>query len=132
MARLEGWRAEGVVEWNGFRKDMVAAFRECHVVCLPSYREGLPKVLIEAAAAGKPVITTDVPGCRDTVLAGRSGLLVPARDPQALMETMRRLIESRETRLLMGKEARDFAVVRFSLEKVVADHLELYRKAANG
>ena len=83
-ATVHGWEAEGLVEWLGHVEDMPALFRSVDLVVLPSYREGLPKGLIEAAACGRPLVTTDVPGCREVVTDGVEGLLVPARDAQAL------------------------------------------------
>lgn len=126
--RLEAWRAEGAVSWQPFRRDMDAVFRECHVVCLPSYREGLPKVLIEAAAAGKPIVTTDVPGCRDAVLPGETGLLAPPRDAAGLAAALLRLVEDGELRARMGRRAREMAVADFSVERIVDEHLDLYRR----
>jgi len=81
------------VEWLGHVEDMPELYRRAHVVCLPSYREGLPKSLIEACAAGRPVVTTDVPGCRAVVTHGVNGLLVPARNAGALADALQRLIE---------------------------------------
>ncbi|MDZ3990445.1 glycosyltransferase family 4 protein [Pseudomonas sp. Teo4] len=78
--QLEAWTREGVVQCLGYQSDMASVFRHSHIVVLPSYREGLPKVLVEAAACGRAVVTTDVPGCRDAVEPGVSGLLVPVRN----------------------------------------------------
>src|SRR5579859_5700046 len=94
------------VEWLGDCKDMPRCFREANIVCLPSYREGAPRALLEAAAAGRAVITTDCPGCRDVVRAGETGLLVPARDAPALAAALRRLLEEPELRGRMGAAAR--------------------------
>src|SRR4030095_15057042 len=80
---LERWRDEGVVVWNGHRDDVADVMRHAHVVCLPSYREGLPKSWLEAAACGRAMIAADVPGCREVVRNEVTGLLVPPRDPVA-------------------------------------------------
>jgi glycosyltransferase involved in cell wall biosynthesis len=72
------------VEWQTWRNDMPAVYQAAHIVCLPSYREGLPKALLEAAASGRPIVATDVPGCREIVRHDENGLLVPARDAKAL------------------------------------------------
>jgi glycosyltransferase involved in cell wall biosynthesis len=127
-ARLREWKAEGVVEIWGRREDMPAVLAECHLVCLPSYREGLPKSLLEAAAGARACVTTDVPGCRDAVLDGETGLLVPARDAGALAKALRSLIEDPERRARMGEHARRWAQEKFSQEKVAAETLALYRE----
>src|SRR5690606_34931013 len=83
-ATLASLVREGAVEWWGPRTDMPKVLAQAHVVCLPSYGEGVPKVLLEAAAAGRPIVSTDVPGCREVVEPGLNGLLVPPRDGAAL------------------------------------------------
>ena len=126
--QLEQWHDSGVVEWLGACDDMARVFSEAHVVCLPSYREGLPKVLIEAAACGRPIITTDVPGCREVVRHEENGLLVPARNPAALAAAMRRLISSAVLRQFLGQRGREIAVAEFALDKVVAQTLAIYQE----
>jgi glycosyltransferase involved in cell wall biosynthesis len=126
-AQLEAWRESGAVECWGWRDDMAAVFRQAHVVCLPSYREGLPKALIEAAACGRALVTCDVPGCREVVRDGDNGLLVPARDSAALAQALRRLLEDTALRDRMARRSRERAVAEFSLERVIADTLALYR-----
>src|SRR5690606_12083439 len=88
---LQAWQADGVVEYVGECDDVAGFYAQAHIVTLPSYREGLPKSLIEAAACGRPVVTTDVPGCRDAIEPDVSGLLVPARDGRALADAIGRL-----------------------------------------
>jgi glycosyltransferase involved in cell wall biosynthesis len=114
------------VEWIGECKDMPALLRESHVVCLPSYREGMPKVLLEACATGRAVVTTDTPGCRDVVPAGRNGILVPPRDAPALAAALRLLIADPALRQSMGTLSRQLAESRFGIESVVRAHLEIY------
>jgi len=120
--------SEGAVEWWGHRTDMPAVLRESHVVCLPSYREGMPKALLEAAAAGRPVVTTDVPGCRDCVEPGVSGLLVPARDAGALADALAALLADPSRRASMGRAGRARAERDFGIDAVVGDTLALYRR----
>jgi glycosyltransferase involved in cell wall biosynthesis len=106
-AELRGWEAEGLVSWLGPRRDIAALLRGAHIACQPSsYREGLPKSALEAMASGKPLVATDIPGCREAVVDGETGLLVPARDPPALAAALRRLIEAPELRAKMGAAGR--------------------------
>ena len=124
---LERWRASGAVELWGRRDDMPAVLAQAHVVVLPSYyREGLPKVLLEAAACGRPVITTDWPGCRDAVRPGETGLLVPPRDAEALAGAIRRLATDAVARRRMGRAGRALAEEAFCARAVAARHLEIY------
>lgn len=126
--QLEEWHESGVVEWWGACDDMPRVFAESHVVCLPSYYpEGVPKVLIEAAACGRPIVTTDTPGCREIVRHEENGLLVPARDSTALAAALRRLILSPALRQFLGQRGREIAVTEFALEQVVEETLAVYR-----
>ena len=125
---LHAWQKEEVVEWWGYREDMIAVFHAAHVVCLPSYREGLPKVLLEAAACGRPIVATDVSGCREVVREGENGLLVPERDAQALSEALSCLIKNPELRYQMGRRSREIVLEEFSSEKVIAQTLSLYKE----
>ena len=129
-AMLNEWQKESVVECWGHRDDMITVFHAAHVVCLPSYREGLPKVLLEAAACGRPIVTTDVPGCRDVVRHGDNGLLVPVRNAKALADALKRLIKNPELRGQMGKRSREIALAEFSSEHVIAQTLEIYKELA--
>jgi len=126
---LQFWQAEGIVDCLGFRSDIAALFSQANIVVLPSYYgEGLPKVLIEAAACGRAVITTDMPGCRDAVEPNVSGVLVPARDVSALAQEIERLLKDNALRQQMGRAGRDLAEREFSIEKVVATHLDIYHE----
>jgi glycosyltransferase involved in cell wall biosynthesis len=125
-AALERWQAAGSVEWLGHRDDVAAVLTNAHVVVLPSYREGLPKALIEAAASGRAAIASDVPGCRDVVQDGVTGLLVPPRQATALANAMRRLGEDRDLRLAMGRAARARAEARYGLDDVVRQTFRVY------
>jgi len=124
---LDDWKAEGVVEFWGYHSDMPEVFARSHIVVLPSYLEGFPKALIEAAACGRAVVTTDVPGCRDAISPGETGRLVPVRDSAALADAIRGLIEDRQTRLRMGIAGRALAERAFSIEEVTRRHLDIYR-----
>jgi glycosyltransferase involved in cell wall biosynthesis len=125
---LRAWQKEGIVECWGHREDMPTVFHAAHIVCLPSYREGLPKVLQEAAACGLPIVATDVPGCREVVREGENGLLVPARDAQALAKALIRLIEDSEIRAKMGRRSREIALAEFSSKHVNAQILDIYKE----
>lgn len=129
---VETWRQEGVVEVLGYRTDIAELFTQANIVTLPSYREGLPKVLVEAAACGRAVVTTDVPGCRDAIEPDRTGLLVPVRDAEALADALQALIEDPERRQQMGQAGRDLAEREFAIEKVVEAHLAIYRELNGG
>lgn len=124
--RLEGWNRDGVVEWWGHRADIASIWRHAHIALLPSYREGLPKSLLEAAASGRPAVATDVPGCRELVADGVNGLLVPPRDPAALAEALGRLAADAGLRRRMGAEARRVVVEGYSDRAVAAATLSLY------
>jgi glycosyltransferase involved in cell wall biosynthesis len=123
LARLEG---ETGVRWLGHVSDMPSLLRRSHIVCLPSYREGLPKSLLEACAAGRPIITTDVPGCREAVRNGENGLLVEPRNAGALAAAIRRLVEDANLRRSMGRAGRNRAEAEFDVGKVVSATLGLY------
>ncbi|MDF9617274.1 glycosyltransferase family 4 protein [Pseudomonas entomophila] len=125
------WGQQGLVTCLGYRADMETVFQRSHIVVLPSYREGLPKVLVEAAACGRAVVTTDVPGCRDAIEPGISGLLVPVRDAHALADAIERLIVDRQLRQDLGKAGRALAERAFAIESIVAQHLDIYRTLEN-
>ena len=105
---------------------MPEVYHQAHVVCLPSYREGLPKVLLEAAACGRPIVATDVPGCREVVIDGENGLLVPVKDVDALADALKKLIEHPEMRKQMGAKGRALVEREFSEGKIVRETLQLY------
>lgn len=125
-ALVQSWQNEGIVSCLGYRSDIAQIFSQSHIVVLPSYREGLPKVLIEAAACGRAVITTDVPGCRDAIEDNLTGLLVLPRDIPALVCAMNRLIDDKELRQRMGQAGRTLAEREFRIDKVVSAHLAIY------
>lgn len=125
-SELAEWENEGGVELWGHRDDMHEVLPQANIVVLPSYREGLPKVLIEAAACGRAVVTSDVPGCRDAIEEGKTGVLVPAKDSESLANAIRRLIENPELCSLMGSNGRALAETEFDVKQVVEKHLRIY------
>lgn len=127
QADVESWVREGIVEWWGHRSDMPEVFRSAHLVVLPSYREGMPLSLLEASACGRPSVTTDVPGCRDAIVAGETGWLVPVRDASALADAMSEAISLRHELERRGEAAAIRAKREFDRAAVVDQHLELYR-----
>jgi glycosyltransferase involved in cell wall biosynthesis len=125
--QLAKWTDEGIVEWWGHRDDMPEVYASCHIFCLPThYGEGLPTALLEAAACGRPLVATDAPGCREIVMDGENGLLVPLRDPNALAQALEVLINDPELRQRMGRRGREIVSAEFSQEKVVASTLKVY------
>ncbi len=124
--QLLAWMKEGVVEWWGHRTDMPEVLAKSTLVCLPSYREGKPKALMEACAVGRPIVTTDVPGNRDVIGGGTHGVIVRARDARALAVAIEALLSDRERLERMGREASTRAKA-FDLTDVVAQTLAVYR-----
>jgi glycosyltransferase involved in cell wall biosynthesis len=118
----------GAVEWWGHREDMVSVYGAAHIVCLPSYGEGLPTVLTEAAACGCAVVATDVPGCRDVITDRVTGLLVPPRDPPALAQALIRLISDAGLRAQLSGAALRKVAAEFNVEVVQSGTLALYRE----
>jgi glycosyltransferase involved in cell wall biosynthesis len=125
---LEAWKTEGVIELWGFRSDIADVLTEANIACLPSYREGLPKSLLEAMAAGLPCITTDVPGCREAVRDGDNGLLVPAKDASALANAIEHLLLNPDVAQIMGTRGRERLEQEFSSRQVNEKTLTLYRE----
>lgn len=126
LATVRDWVDQGLVEWLGHVDDMAALFATVDVVVLPSYREGLPKSLIEAAACARPLVTTDVPGCREVVTDEVDGLLVPVRDAERLARAIARLQDDPHLRERLGNAARAKALAHFDERIVIAKTLEVY------
>ncbi len=125
--QLKRWVREGVVEWWGHRGDMPAVLASSNVVALPStYGEGVPKVLIEAAACGRAIVTTDMPGCREIVQHNRNGLLVPPRDSGALAGALTRLVADQDLRAAFGRAGRALVEKEFAVTQVVEQTLGIY------
>lgn len=124
---IDSWVSEGVVEWWGYQEDINMVWSRSHISILPSYREGLPKSLIEAAACGKPIIATDIAGCRQLIVDQINGILVPVKDVNQLSLAIKKLAEDKELRKIMGKRNRDLVESRFSIENVYSKTLDLYK-----
>lgn len=124
--QLIQWESDGIIKWVGFQKNMKEVIASSHIVVLPSYREGLPKSLIEACAIGRPIVTTDVPGCREVVVNGVNGFLVPEKDSVLLAEAIEKLILDKELRTKMGRKGREIAEENFSIDHVIQKTFEIY------
>lgn len=125
-AQLQQWQVDGAIEWWGASNDMPGVYRQATIVCLPSYREGLPKVLLEAAAMGRPLVACDVPGCREICIHEETGLLVAAKNPQALAAAIARLLNTPERAVELGGAARALAELKFDHRLIGAQTLAFY------
>lgn len=123
---LQAWIARGEVEWWGHRRDMPAVYAAAYVVCLPSYREGLPRALLEAAACGRPLIATDVPGCREICVDGETGLRVAAQNVDALVTALLRMLDTPSLALACAQAARAKVEREFTLDRIAEQTLALY------
>jgi len=126
QSEIDGWQRDSIIEAWGWRDDIADVIRQANIVCLPSYREGAPRALIEAAAIGRAVVTTDVPGCIHVVERDRTALVVPARDSHALKDALKRLLTDPDLRTRMGKAGRSFAEEHFSSALAASKMLALY------
>ncbi|WP_404385130.1 glycosyltransferase family 4 protein [Caenispirillum salinarum] len=131
MTTLQQWRAEGIVDWQGRRDDIATVWAESHIAVLPSYREGMPRSLLEAAACGRPLVTTDVPGCRALVDDGINGIKVAPRDPEALADAVARLAADPTLRHNLGARARRSVETTFGDHAVLGAFLSLYDEVMN-
>ncbi|HEX9029711.1 MAG TPA: glycosyltransferase family 4 protein [Anaerolineales bacterium] len=126
---LQGWVQEGVIEYWGWQSEMSQAYARCHIVAAPTmYGEGVPTVLLEAAACGRPIVATDMPGCRDIVLPGQNGLIVPPNDAPALADALEALICDPDLRGRMGAIGRQTVLQKFTTAQVNTATLAVYRK----
>ncbi|MCY4147238.1 MAG: glycosyltransferase family 4 protein [Chloroflexi bacterium] len=133
LRQLDAWQAAGLIEWQGKRADMPVAYAESRLVCLPStYGEGVPKVLIEAAACARACVATDTPGCREIVREGVNGSLVPPGDVDALTATVQKLLDDPDACQRMGAAGRQIVLDSFTLARVCADTIALYRELLDG
>lgn len=130
--KLQEWDAEGIIKWIGPRKDIAAIWAEAAIAVLPSYREGLPKALLEAASCGRPLVATDAPGCREICRNQETGLLVPVGDAKALAQALATLAKDQDLRLRLGATARRVVEQEFSTEKVVQQTMALYQELLPG
>jgi len=123
---LEKWIKEGLIEWHGFQEDVRPFYCMANCVVLPSYREGIPRVLLEAMATEKPIITTDAPGCRNVCVDGVNGFLVKPKDVESLYLAMKRMVELGDEKLReFGKAGRRLAEEKYSVEKIVGEYINL-------
>lgn len=127
---LNEWVQKGDLEWWGHQNNMSEVLSQATVVVLPSYREGMPKVLLEAQALGRPIVTTDVPGCREAIENGKTGFLVQVKDEYSLADAIEKLISSDELCVEFGRNARLLAEQKFDIEQVVKTHMNIYENLA--
>jgi glycosyltransferase involved in cell wall biosynthesis len=125
---VRSWESAGSITWLGYRTDVPALLASSNIVCLPSYREGLPKTLIEACAAQRAIVATDVTGCREVVNHGSNGLLVPVRNPEQLAEAISLLLGDQVQRTTFAKNGRLRAENEFASPIVIEQTLAVYKK----
>ena len=126
--QLQDWNDEGIVKWFGYRTDVAELLTQVHIVCLPSYREGFGKVFVEAGAALRAVVATDVPGCREAIEHDINGLLVEPKNPQALADALSRVLTDDQLRSRLAKEGRRRAEFEFSSATVNTQTLDVYQQ----
>ena len=131
LSTLKQWVSNGDVQWEGHSDNMPDMLASASIVCLPSYREGLPKVLLEAAAIGRPLIASDAPGCREIVRDKYNGLLVKMRDADSLYEAVLMLVNNRKMRETMGRNSRTLVETELSTTIINTQTIELYRRVVN-
>lgn len=124
--KLNEWVQKGDLEWWGHQSNMPEILSQATVVVLPSYREGMPKVLLEAQALGRPIVTTDVPGCREAIDDGKTGFLVQVKDEQSLANAIEKLITNDDLCLEFSHNARVLAEQKFDIKQVVKTHMNIY------
>lgn len=127
---LNEWVEKGDLEWWGHQSNMSEILSQATIVVLPSYREGMPKVLLEAQALGRPIVTTDVPGCREAIENGKTGFLAKVKDEYSLADAIEKLISSDELCLEFSRNARLLAEQKFDIEQVVKTHMNIYENLA--
>lgn len=126
QSELNEWHSLTYIDCIGYQRDMIPLYHRSDIVCLPSYREGMPRALLEAQACGCPVVTTNVPGCRESIIDGKSGLLVKKGSSEELVKALEKLILDKSLREKMGCAARQFAEESFSIKDIVNKTIELY------
>ena len=124
---VKSWDAIYYIKYLGHVNHINDLYKKVHIGVLPSYREGLPKGLLEAAACGKPIITSNVTGCRDVVIDGKNGIIVSPKNSDELFQAMKKMVQNKKIRLAMGKEGRNFVKKNFLLENTVKDLIHLYK-----
>lgn len=131
-AEVDRWASEGVIEYWGWQHDMPKVFASAQIVCLPSYHEGFPKSLLEAAASGCAIVASDIPGCREIVVAGETGWLVPVRDARGLAAALEQAIAEPALRAQYGRTARALVVSDFSTRRIAQETIALYDELNRG
>jgi glycosyltransferase involved in cell wall biosynthesis len=126
--QISEWEKEGIIKYLGHVDRMAELLTDVDLVVLPSYREGVPRILLEAASSGLPIVATDVPGCREIVKHGVNGILVPARDPHALAEAIKFIVENPSERVRMGAAGRAIAINEFDESLVIRDTFSVYKE----
>ena len=133
VSELQRWQDEKIIELWGWADDMPTAVSRAAIICLPSYYpEGVPKALLDACAGGRPIVTTDTPGCNDVVSHGYNGFLVPPRDSVALAAALRELLGDSRLRSVMGARGRELAEHRFDISHVIRATIDMYESLAHG
>ncbi len=115
------------VLWLGFREDIKELISICDIFVLPSYREGVPRTLLEAASMAKPIVTTDAVGCKEVVENGKNGFLVPVKDVEKLSKSIEKLLRDEDLRKKMGKYGREKAIREFDIKKIVKEYMDVYK-----
>ncbi|MCZ6804998.1 MAG: glycosyltransferase family 4 protein [Proteobacteria bacterium] len=123
---IQDCQQEGIIEWWGHRNNIFEILQKSTIACLPSYREGMPKFLLEAASCGLPIVTTDVPGCKEIVLHNKNGFLVPEKNPIALAEAIKILINDEKLRARFGREGRKMVEKNFSSKIINKQTIDFY------
>ena len=123
---INSWVKQGFIHYLDYQKDIKSLYDKTRIVCLPSWREGFPKVLMEAASCGIPTVTTDVPGCRDAIIDKKTGFLVPLKNPKAIADKIEILIKNKELQKRMGKAGRLLAIRKFDLKTIIPQIVNLY------
>ena len=131
QAEFDSWKRDGLIDWSGRVDDVRDELKKADIVVLPSYREGTPRSLLEAMAVGRPLVTTDVPGCRNVLQENVNGLLVPARKSNELANAITQLVRNPELRMEMGAASRQIAEDRFDEREVINQTLQVYRKLSS-
>ena len=126
--QLKNWENDEIIEWWGQKEDMAKVYYQSTIVCLPSYREGLPKSLLEAASCGRPIVTYDVPGCREIVKDGYNGYLVQLKSIDGLVQAISQLINYYELCVQMGKNGRKLVKKHFSQEQIANETLAVWEE----
>ena len=125
------WQKNKLIFFKKYYQKISKLIKSSNIVILPSYREGFPKILMEAAASGRPVITTNVPGCRDAVKKNVTGIIIPPKNYIALADAIKNLCENKNKQIKMGLAARKYAIKNFDVKKIVNEHLDIYKKLIN-